>query len=142
MYAALGARTSASRVSAGSAAPTAEPHAHVGTDDLAFSGTNPQHLRLMMPHGSGETKTSELSRTRVLISIFYSNPEKLEVLWEGVCAGLSSTPSSLRPTLPSLSRPSTAVPSSSSHQVRPATRGAHDRVQLVQQLVESALHTV
>ena len=37
----------------------------------------------MLPHGSGETKQSELSRSRVVISIFYSNPEKLEVLYKG-----------------------------------------------------------
>ena len=30
--------------------------------DLAFSGTNPQRLRLMMPHGSGETRVAELTR--------------------------------------------------------------------------------
>ena len=51
--------------------------------DLAFSGTNPQHLRLMLPHGAGEARASELSRSRVVISIFYSNPEKLEVTWGG-----------------------------------------------------------
>ena len=79
--------------------------------DLAFSGTNPQRLRLMMPHGSGETRVAELTRgeavnacivhlltcgihlslfmhtrihaARLVVSIFYSNPEKLEVLWNG-----------------------------------------------------------
>ena len=51
--------------------------------DLAFSGTNPQHLRLMMPHGHGQTRAAELTQSRLVVSIFYSNPEKLEVLWNG-----------------------------------------------------------
>ena len=43
--------------------------------DLTFTGTNPQNLRLMMPSGSGEATLEEQRRTRVLISIFYSNPQ-------------------------------------------------------------------
>ena len=49
--------------------------------DLAFAGTNPEHLRLMMPHGGGEPRSADLSSSRILVSIFYSNPEKLEVYY-------------------------------------------------------------
>ena len=45
--------------------------------DLAFTGTNPQHLRLMMPFGAGHREN--LTSARLLVSIFYSNPQKLEV---------------------------------------------------------------
>ena len=51
-------------------------HATVGRGrsyDLAFTGTNPQKLRLMLPHGAGHDATKEAAR--VLISIFYSNPQ-------------------------------------------------------------------
>ena len=41
--------------------------------DLAFTGTNPQKLRLMLPHGAGHDDAKEAAR--VLISIFYSNPQ-------------------------------------------------------------------
>lgn len=50
--------------------------------DLAFFATNPRHLRLMMPHGSGEEPGSSLESSRLLISIFYSNSEQLEVYWK------------------------------------------------------------
>ena len=50
--------------------------------DLAFTSTNPQSLRLMMPSGAGEPTEAEQQRTRVVIGIFYSNPEKLEVYWD------------------------------------------------------------
>ena len=57
--------------------------------DLTFTATNPQHLRLMLPYGSGEAASrqgdgateSHLESSRLLVSIFYSNPEKLEVYW-------------------------------------------------------------
>ena len=45
--------------------------------DLAFTGTNPKSLRLMMPHGAGHDDRK--ADARVLIGIFYSNPQKLEV---------------------------------------------------------------
>jgi hypothetical protein len=53
--------------------------------DLAFTGTNPQKLRLMLPHGAGQP--SVLDEARVLISIFYSNPQKLEVRQSGNLIG-------------------------------------------------------
>ena len=49
--------------------------------DLAFTATNPQHLRLILPYGSGETPGTTLEGSRLLISIFYSNPERLDVYW-------------------------------------------------------------
>lgn len=52
--------------------------------DIAFTATNPQHLRLILPYGSGEaddTPGANLEGSRLLVSIFYSNPEKLEVYW-------------------------------------------------------------
>ena len=49
--------------------------------DLTFTATNPQHLRLILPYGSGETPGTNLESSRLLISIFYSNPEKLNVYW-------------------------------------------------------------
>ena len=57
--------------------------------DLTFTATNPQHLRLILPYGSGEATSREgrdvnqprLESSRLLVSIFYSNPEKLEVYW-------------------------------------------------------------
>ena len=57
-------------------------HTIVGVNrsyDLAFTGTNPKHLRLMLPSGGGEPTPAEQLRSRVLVSIFYSNPQKLEV---------------------------------------------------------------
>ena len=51
--------------------------------DLAFGSTNPQHLRLMLPFGAGEPNRAHVSRSRVLISIFYSSPQKLEVYMDG-----------------------------------------------------------
>ena len=47
--------------------------------DLTFTGTNPKHVRLMLPSGSGEETLTEQQQTRVIVSIFYSNPLKLEV---------------------------------------------------------------
>ena len=35
--------------------------------DLAFASTNPQHVRLMLPHGGGETKSAELTQSRVVL---------------------------------------------------------------------------
>ena len=55
-------------------------HATVGIFrgyDLAFTGTNPQTLRLMLPSGAGHQRMG--NETKVIISIFYSNPQKLEV---------------------------------------------------------------
>lgn len=49
--------------------------------DLAFTGTNPQHIRLYFPSGGGETTLAGHETTRVLIALFYSNPEKLEVFY-------------------------------------------------------------
>ena len=49
--------------------------------DLAFSGTNPENLRLFMPHGAGELRRDAQEANRVVLSIFYSNPEKLEVYY-------------------------------------------------------------
>lgn len=59
--------------------------------DLTFTATNPQHLRLILPYGSGEAMSrqghgggrSHLESSRLLVSIFYSNPEKLLVHWGG-----------------------------------------------------------
>ena len=45
--------------------------------DLTFTATNPRSLRLMLPHGAGHDAHKEADR--VLISIFYSNPQKLQV---------------------------------------------------------------
>jgi hypothetical protein len=45
--------------------------------DLAFTGTNPQSLRLMLPFGAGHPEN--LTSTRLLVSIFYSNPQQLQV---------------------------------------------------------------
>eukprot|EP00966_Prymnesium_polylepis_P242469 5606962-Prymnesium_polylepis.1 len=45
--------------------------------DLTFTATNPQKLRLMLPHGAGDDSSKEAAR--VVLSIFYSNPQKLEV---------------------------------------------------------------
>ena len=47
--------------------------------DITFTSTNPQHLRLMLPSGAGQETLEEQKQARVLISIFYSNPQKLEV---------------------------------------------------------------
>ncbi|EOD39164.1 hypothetical protein EMIHUDRAFT_223628, partial [Emiliania huxleyi CCMP1516] len=47
--------------------------------DLAFTGTNPKGLRLMLPFGIGDD--TDLLAARLLVSIFYSNPEKLEVYY-------------------------------------------------------------
>ena len=60
--------------------------------DLAFTATNPQHLRLILPYGSGESaagangdgageNSTILEKSRLLLSIFYSNPERLDVYW-------------------------------------------------------------
>ena len=56
--------------------------------DLAFTATNPLKLRLMMPSGSGHHQTHhpegvdpKALETRVIISIFYSNPQRLKVYW-------------------------------------------------------------
>ena len=51
--------------------------------DLAFTATNPETLRLMMPHGGGELEEGDHAQSRLLVSIFYSNPEKLEVYFNG-----------------------------------------------------------
>lgn len=51
--------------------------------DLAFTATNPRHLRLMMPYGGGEAAGTPISNSRFIISIFYSNPEKLTVTFNG-----------------------------------------------------------
>ena len=63
-------------------------HATVGIGrgyDLAFTGTNPQTLRLMMPSGAGlvSPKGHAANETKVLISLYYSNPQKLEVHYRG-----------------------------------------------------------
>ena len=61
--------------------------------DLTFTGTNPQHLRIMLPSGSGEEGTGKVpgqgksaveaqKESRVILSIFYSNPLKLEVHYD------------------------------------------------------------
>ncbi|KOO24193.1 fibrocystin-l [Chrysochromulina tobinii] len=50
--------------------------------DLAFTGTNPKNLRLMLPSGGGEATQMEMLWSRVVISIFYSNPQKLEVHYQ------------------------------------------------------------
>ena len=61
--------------------------------DIAFTATNPQHLRLILPYGSGETPgaatpgaaahpSRHLEGSRLLVSIFYSNPERLDVYWK------------------------------------------------------------
>ena len=50
--------------------------------DLAFTGTNPQHLKLMMPSGDGRA-AHDLTSTKLLIACFYSNPQKLEVHYRG-----------------------------------------------------------
>ena len=57
--------------------------------DLAFTSTNPQHLRLMMPSGDGRA-AHDTGSTKVLVAIFYSNPQKLEVhyRWLGLGLGL------------------------------------------------------
>ena len=49
--------------------------------DLAFTGTNPQSLRLMLPFGAGHPEN--LTSTRLLVSIFYSNPQQLQVHCNG-----------------------------------------------------------
>ena len=49
--------------------------------DLAFTATNPEHLRLMLPFGSGETTATGRERSRLVVSIYYSNPQKLIVFW-------------------------------------------------------------
>ena len=57
-------------------------HTIVGVNrsyDIAFTGNNPKGLRLMLPSGGGEPTPAERLRSRVLVSIFYSNPQKLEV---------------------------------------------------------------
>ena len=60
--------------------------------DLAFTATNPQRLRLMLPFGAGETPDAREASSRVVIGIFYSNPQKLEVhhRWSGL--GLEGYP--------------------------------------------------
>ena len=63
-------------------------HATVGIGrgyDLAFTGTNPQNLRLMMPSGAGlvSPKGHVGNETKLLISLYYSNPQKLEVHYKG-----------------------------------------------------------
>ena len=47
--------------------------------DLTFTATNPQHLRLMLPFGGGEALGTNSESSRILISIFYSNPHRLDV---------------------------------------------------------------
>lgn len=49
--------------------------------DLAFAATNPQHLRLMLPYGAGEATPAAREASRLLVSIFYSNPELLKVYY-------------------------------------------------------------
>jgi hypothetical protein len=50
--------------------------------DLAFTSTNPQHLRLMMPSGDGRP-AHDTNLTKILIACFYSNPQMLEVHYRG-----------------------------------------------------------
>ena len=51
--------------------------------DLAFTGTNPQHLRLMLPSGAGHPEThATFNQTKVLISTFYSNSQTLQVVYK------------------------------------------------------------
>ena len=50
--------------------------------DLAFTSTNPQHLRLMMPSGDGRP-AHDTNLTKILIACFYSNPQMLEVQYRG-----------------------------------------------------------
>ena len=52
------------------------------TYDLAFAGTNPEHLRLYMPFGGGELTLPEQETNRMLISIFYSKSERLDVYYK------------------------------------------------------------
>ena len=57
--------------------------------DLAFTATNPQHLRLMLPFGSGErpsgSRADDVARnieeSRLIVSIYYSNPERIDVYY-------------------------------------------------------------
>ena len=51
--------------------------------DLTFTATNPQHLRLMLPFGSGELGEDSrvMESSRLLVSIFYSDPSRLDVYW-------------------------------------------------------------
>ena len=51
--------------------------------DLAFTGTNPRDLRLMMPHGAGQLGDATMEATRIVVSIYYSNPETLQVFYDG-----------------------------------------------------------
>lgn len=53
--------------------------------DLAFTGSNPKRIRLMMPHGAGRTES--LKDARIVISIFYDNPQTLEVRTSGNLIG-------------------------------------------------------
>ena len=50
--------------------------------DIAFTGTNPENLRLFMPHGGGELTLLAQESNRLLVSIFYSNSEKLEIYYK------------------------------------------------------------
>jgi len=47
--------------------------------DLAFTATNPQRLRLMMPFGGGVVGGGEEAWSRVVVGIFFSSSLKLEV---------------------------------------------------------------
>ena len=56
--------------------------------DLAFTATNPEHTRLMLPFGTGEVpigrtaeNVADMERSRLLVSIFYSSPRNLKVYW-------------------------------------------------------------
>jgi len=56
--------------------------------DLAFTATNPEHTRLMLPFGTGEApigrtaeNVADMERSRLLVSIFYSSPRNLKVYW-------------------------------------------------------------
>lgn len=53
--------------------------------DLAFTSSNPKNMRLMLPHGAG--RSERLEEARVVISIFYELPQKLEVRWGGALVG-------------------------------------------------------
>lgn len=52
--------------------------------DLAFTASNPRHMRLIMPSGGGETSLAGMETNRLLVSIFYSSPEQLQVFYREV----------------------------------------------------------